>query len=70
MYSMHPKQILILVVFVAVFCCKTRQSLFDFSIFYDCFVHVHTITGGPIALHIDRFLDGCQKSERDEFRRS
>ncbi len=67
---MHPKQILVLVAFVAVFCCKTRQSLPDFSIFYDCFVHVYAITGGPISFHIDRLVDGCQKSERDEFRRS
>ena len=67
---MHPKWVSVLVVFVAVFWCKTRQCRLDLSIFYDCFVCVHAITGGPIAEHIDRFVDGCQKSERDEFRGS
>ncbi len=67
---MHPKWVSVLVVSVAVFWCKTRQSRLDLSIFYDCFVHVHAITGCPIALHIDRLVDGCQKSERDEFRGS
>ena len=67
---MLRKSVLVLVAFVAVFWCKTRQCFFDFSICYDYFIHVHAITGGPIADHIDRVVDGCQKSERDEFRGS